>query len=458
MHSDISRRSVLFLAIIVSFFVHFMSSSIIIALPTIGREFSMNAVSLSWIATAYILSTAIFLVPFGKIADMYGRKKIFTYGIIVYTISSLFLAMSPSPGMLISFRVLQGIGASMISGTVTALLVSTFPIGERGKAIGIHAGSIYVALSLGPFLGGILTQYFGWRSIFFITAMLGFAVVIAVFWKLKAEWTDGNRGTFDLRGSLIYGIAITAIIYGLSQLQNGWGIVSILTGIGGIITFIWWENRVSSPVLHMSLYKKNRTFAFATLAAMINTGAAFAVTFLASLYLQYIRGLSPQNAGLILISIPVIQSFLSPIAGRLSDSMRPDLLASIGMGVTTVGLFLFAFLGQTNEIESILFTLIILGCGFAFFSSPNTNAAMNSVESKSYGVASATLAAMRQLGVTLSMGVIMSIFATQSGTMEIAPEFYPVFMRSFRLIFILFAALCFSSACISLASGRVKTT
>ena len=456
MNTNISKKAVLLVVTLSSFLAPFMGSSINIALPSIAKEFAMDAVSLSWVATSYLLATAVFLVPFGRIADIHGRKRIFTYGISIYTVSSILSAISTSAVMLISFRILQGIGGAMIFGTGIAILTSVFPVGERGRALGINVAAVYLGLSLGPLFGGFLTEHFGWRSIFLLNVPLGLIIIAAIFWKLKGEWAEARGEKFDLSGSIIYGVALVAIMYGLSLLPAMSGVWVITIGILGILAFIRWEMKVASPVLPMNLFKNNAVFAFSNLAALISYSATFAVAFLLSLYLQYTKGLSPQNAGLILVSMPAMQAILSPLAGRLSDRIEPRIIASIGMGLTTIGLVLLTFLNQNTAIGFILISLIILGFGFALFSSPNTNAIMSSVEKRSYGIASATLATMRTVGMTLSMGIAMLIFAIFIGRVEITPEYYPVFVISLKIAFVIFATLCFGGIFASLARGKIR--
>jgi EmrB/QacA subfamily drug resistance transporter len=334
-----------------------MGSSVNIALPSIGKEFAMDAVLLSWVATSFLLAAAMFLVPSGRIADIHGRKRIFTYGILIYTVSSLLSAISTSAIILISYRVLQGIGGAMIFGTAVAILTSVFPPGERGKALGINVAAVYLGLSLGPFLGGFLTQHFGWRSIFLANVPLGLIIIVIIFWKLKGEWAEAKGEKFDFTGSIIYSLTLVAIMYGFSLLPAMSSAWLILIGVLGISAFVVWELRVESPVLNINLFRNNTVFAFSNLAALINYSATFAVTFLLSLYLQYINGLSPQNAGLILISQPVVMAIFSPFAGRLSDRIEPRIVASIGMALASVGLFLFTFLNEKTSLEFIIASL-----------------------------------------------------------------------------------------------------
>jgi len=458
MQKHLSKKVALAVVTMASFLIPFMGASINIALPPIGREFAIDAVLLAWIPASYLLSTTVFLLPFGRIADIYGRKKIFTYGIFIYTIASLLAANSDSAMMLILLRIPQGIGGAMVFGTGIAILTSVYPVSERGKVLGINVAVVYLGLSLGPFLGGLLTQHFGWRSIFLVNLPLGLVIITLLLWKLKGDWAEAKGERFDLGGSIIYGLAIVVVMYGVSLLPETMGLGAVALGILGLIAFVWWETKAASPVLNMNLFKNNRVFVFSNLAALINYSATFAVAFLLSLYLQYAKGFSPQTAGMVLVSMPAAQAILSPLAGRLSDKIAPQILASAGMALTTIGLIMFTLLEQDTVIGFILASLVVIGIGFAFFSSPNTNAIMSSVVARSYGVASATLATMRQIGMMLSMGIAMLIFAIYIGRVEITPEYYAIFVSSMKVAFITFAILCFCGIFASLARGKAKRT
>jgi EmrB/QacA subfamily drug resistance transporter len=450
------RQAALLVTTVGAFLTPFMSSSVNIALPSIGDELAMNAILLGWVATAFLLAAAMFLVPLGRIADIYGRKRIFTYGMIIYTAASLLAAISTSAAMLISSRILQGIGGAMIYTTAVAILISVFPPKDRGRVLGINVAAVYAGLSVGPFVGGLLTQYLGWRSIFWVNVPLGLLMTALIFWKLKGEWAEAKGEKFDIVGSIIYSLMLIAIMYGFTMLPELPGAGLILAGALGIVAFVKWETKVKSPVLDIRLFRNNTVFTLSNVAALINYSATFAVSFLLSLYLQYIKGLSPQNAGLVLVAAPVIQAIFSPLAGRLSDRIEPRIVASAGMGLTVIGLIFFIFLNQTTSLWFIIVGLIILGFGFALFSSPNTNAVMSSADKKFYGVASATLSTMRQLGMMFSMGMVMVIFAIYIGHVQITPEYYPQFLSSLNTAFIIFTALCFGGIFASLARGKVR--
>ena len=451
-----SKRVVLFVATIGSFIFPFMGSAINIALPSLGTELSLDAVMLGWIPTAYLLSSATSLVPFGRIADIYGRKKIFTCGMVIFTLASLLGGMVSSATMLIFCRVFQGIGGAMLAGTAVALLTTVFPTNERGKVLGINAAAAYIGLSLGPVLGGILTQHLGWRSIFFLTALLGFAVIGVVLWKVKGEWTGAKGERFDFTGSVIYSLGLIALIYGFTLLPAMSGVWLIVGSIIGLSAFVRWEMRIRSPVLDISLFKNSRAFTFSNLAALINYSAIWAVSFLISLYLQYLKELPPQGAGLVLVAMPAMQAIFSPLAGRLSDRIEPRIIASAGMALTTIGLVIFVFLNKETPLEFIIGNLLLMGLGLAFFSSPNTNAVMSSVPKMAYAVASATLATMRQVGMVFSIGVAMLLLALYMGRVQITPEYYLRFQESMKVSFIIFAILCFGGIFASLARGKVR--
>ncbi|MGZ7210524.1 MAG: MFS transporter [Methanobacterium sp.] len=330
-NQEVSKMSALLVACIASFLTPFMGSSINVALPAIAHEFAANAILISWIPTAYLLTAAMFSIPFGRIADVYGMKKVFIYGIIIFTVATILASLSTSVEFLIISRVLQGIGSAMIFVTGLAILTSVFPPMERGNAIGISITSVYLGLVLGPVLGGFLTQYLGWRSIFYLLIPLGFLVIVLIFFKFKGvEWAECKGESFDLYGSIVYSISLLLILTGFSVFTSSLGKIMLISGIIGFIIFIFQELRIKHPVLDMKLFFKNRMFAFSNLAALISFSGTFAVVFLLSLYLQYIKGFDPRTTGLILVIQTVFMALLSPISGKLSDSFEARKLASLG--------------------------------------------------------------------------------------------------------------------------------
>lgn len=451
------KRNALLAAVLSSFLGPFIASSITVALPAIGSDLSMDAISLGWIATAYLLAAAAFLVPVGRASDIYGRKRTFIWGMVLSIISSALAAFATSGAWLIVWRVVQGIGSSMIFGTGITIVTSVYPMNERGRALGITLTSVYIGLSAGPFIGGVLTSAFGWRSLFVVNVLIGLTVVIVTLWKIREEWAEAKGERFDITGSVLYAGAFTAAMYGLTLLPSANGFSYLAAGVVGFVVFCLWELRCAHPVLEIRLFLNNRAFLYSNLATLINYSATFAVTFLISLYLQYAKGLSPRAAGLVLICQPSMQAVLSSYAGRLSDRVEPRIVSSCGMGLLTIALVIFGFIGRDMPLSLIIFNLLFLGCGFALFVSPNTNAVMSSVDKKFYGVASGTLATMRVVGQTFSMGIVMFVFTVFIGKVPIAPQYYEQFLRSIRVVFFIFAFLSILGIFASLARGRIRT-
>ncbi len=451
-----TKRAALIVATVSSFIGPFMGSSVNVALPSIGQEFSMGAVLLGWVNTAYLLAASTFLIPFGRLGDIYGRKRIYMWGVLVFTCSSILIANSGSGSTLILFRVLQGFGASMIFATGMPILISAYPVGERGKALGIAVAAVYLGLSVGPFFGGIITQHLSWRYIFWLNLPLGLILLAVIFFMLKGDWAEARGAKFDFTGSMILAFSLLATMYGFTNLPELYAFFLIVFGLLGIASFVIFELRTSNPVMDINLFRFNTIFAFSNLAALINYAATFAVGFLLSLYLQRLKGLSPQEAGLVLVSQPIIQAIFSPLAGRLSDKTEPRTVASLGMALTFVGLVMLFFLSSDSSITYIIACLVVLGFGFAFFSSPNTNAIMSSVDRRYFGVAGATVSSMRQVGMMFSMGIVMMILALFLGDSPITPENQEQFMTSIKIAFAVFAVMCFGGIFASLARGKLN--
>lgn len=450
-----SLLPVLLSCVLASFLTPFMSSSINVALPEIGKEFSLDAITLSWISTSFLLAAAIFLVPAGSLSDMVGRKKIFKTGMLIYTVTSFLLIFSFSEVYLLIVRIFQGIGASMIFSTSVALLVSVYPAEKRGKMMGILVTSVYIGTTIGPVVGGFLTHNYGWRSLFILNTFLGLIATGFVFTRFEIH-EEIRRGKFDFIGSFFYTIALSSLMFGFSKLPSTLGIIMTIIGLSGIAAFFYFEKKKEQPILDVSLLLRNKVFAFSNLAALINYASTFASGFLLSLYLQYNKGLSPDKAGSILIASPIMMASLSSFAGRLSDKIQPGILASTGMALCAAGLFGLFFISSATPVLYIVVLLIIMGTGFALFSSPNMNAIMSSVEKKDYGVASAMQSTMRLVGQMMSMGFVMIIFSLFSGQVEMKAANHPDLLGSIKISFLLFAVLCLGGIFISLNRGNLN--
>jgi EmrB/QacA subfamily drug resistance transporter len=448
------KRSVLLVTTFAAFLTPFLGSAVNLALPSMGKDLQANAISLSWVISSFMLSSAIFLLPFGRLADIIGRKKVFTAGILLFTLSTFLIIFCHNIVTLIVLRVFQGISSAMIFGTSLAIITSVFMPGERGRAMGINITAVYLGLSTGPVIGGLLTQYLGWRSIFAFLIPFGIISLILIQTKIKTEWAESGDEKFDVTGSLVYAIALFAFMYGFSQLPAVTGWIFLVSGILMAGIFLYFEKKTENPVFDIRLLLQNRVFAFSGLAALINYSATSATGFFLSLYLQYLKGFDARFAGLIMISQPVAMTLLSPVAGRLSDKKNPGVIASFGMALTATGLMLLCFVDMETSIPVIISFLVIIGTGFGLFSSPNSNAIMSSVDKRYLGVASGVVGTMRLIGQMMSMGIAMMLIAIFLGRQTINPQTYPGLLKSMKTGFIIFSGLSILGIFASLARNK----
>lgn len=453
---QVNKTLLLAITMVANFFNPFTGAAVNIALPQISAELHLDAVAMSWVTMAYLLASAVMLVPLGKVADRLGRKAVFLTGNIVFLVASFLCAAATTGGFLIAMRVVQGLGTSMMVTTSMALLMSAFPPKERGKVIGMNVASVYLGLSAAPVLGGILTQTLGWRSLFLINGSISIFVAVAIYFALKAEWKETEKGRFDWNGALLYVISLISLMYGFSRMPDTIAIIMTAAGLLGLYFFIRMELKMSHPILDVSMFRDNMVYALSNLSAFINYAATFAVSFVLSLYLQYAKHLSPRDAGMLLMVQPVLMALVSVFSGRLSDRFNPKWLASSGMAISVIGLSMLAFLSIDSTNAYILSALGILGFGFGLFSSPNTNVVMSSVEHKHYGVASATLATMRNLGMMFSMAIASLAVHVFIGNRPLGETTIPDFMHSSQVIFLLFSALCMLGVFASLRNSTRK--
>jgi EmrB/QacA subfamily drug resistance transporter len=435
------KRSVLIVASFAAFLTPFLGSAVNLALPAIGKDLHADALSLSWVISSFVLSSAIFLLPFGRLGDIIGRKKIFSAGIILFTVSTFLIVFSHSITSLIIMRIFQGFSGAMIFGTSLAIVTSVFPQGERGHAMGITVTATYFGLSAGPVIGGFLTQSLGWRSIFVFLIPIGLISIYLVFRKMKPEWAEAHGEKFDWKGSFVYGIALLGFMYGFSRLPSTIGWICLASGVIMAVLFLIFEKGLDHPVFEVHMFLKNRIFAFSGLAALIHYSATNATGFFLSLYLQYLKGFNARSAGLIMISQPLAMALLSPLAGRLSDRRNPGVIASIGMGLTGTGLVLFCFIKSSTPVYIIVLMLILMGIGFGLFSSPNSNAIMSSVEKRQLGIASGVVGTMRMVGQMMSMGIAMMLIAVYIGKKTISPSTFPGLLSAMKTGFVIFSIL-----------------
>lgn len=455
-NAAVNKNIVLIIATTSAFILPFLSAAVTVALPVMGRDFSMEAVVMSWVNTSYFLAIAVVQVPFGRLSDIFGRKRLFVIGLAVTALASFLGSFANSVPMLIIARVFQGVGSGMTFNNSVAILTSVFPGPERAKALGISQAGTYLGLSLGPLIGGVMTEHLGWKSIFLLSGGLGIFLVILIFQGIKSEWREAMGEKIDITGSITYAISIALFMYGFSSLPTLLGIVLFIVGAAGMMFFVWNESRTPSPILDLTLFRKNMVFTFSNIAALITYISTFAVNFLLSLHLQYIDGMDPGQAGTVLIASSVLMTIFTLLSGYLSVRFEPRLVATAGMAVNCAALVMLIFLGNGTPLWYIILALAIYGTGIGLFVSPNTNVIMSSVENRVLGVASGTLGTMRTAGMMLSMGITMILFSLYIGDVEITPTYYPQFLTSVKVGFIIFAVLGFLGVIAQMVARRTS--
>ena len=408
---------VLLITTIGAFMSPFDSSVVTIAIPSIASSINLGVETAVWIQLAYLLLLTAFLINAGRLADLKGRKKFYTFGFVVFTVGSVLCGLSVTDLQLVFFRALQGLGAAFIASNSPAILTDTFHRQERGKALGINTMAVYIGLMVGPVLGGILVQNYGWRSIFFVNVPIGIIVVTLTTLKLNENRPNPAGAGFDLAGATALSIALASTLVVLT-LGGMFGWVSAPTvllaalSVAMLLLFLQVERRlVRFPTLDLSLFTKNRLFAAANATAFLNYAAVNGVTLMMVIYLENIRGFDPQTAGLYLIAQATPMALFSPLSGWLSDRLGSRLLSTLGMGCVSVGLFLFSELNSASSGLDVILRLVVVGVGFGLFSSPNTSAVMGSVKQEKLGVAAGILGTMRFMGQSIGLALLGAVMA-----------------------------------------------
>ena len=454
MVSDAARRNVLIAAVTGSSLAPFMVSAIIVALPAIADEFSADGVTLGWLASVFFLAAAVFLVPFGRVADRYGAKKVFLAGLGVYAASAVLSLLAPDIRVLIAARFLTGIGGGMIFGTSIALLSLAFPESERGRAIGINVTGMFVGFLLGFFLGGLLTYYLSWRGIFLVVLPVALAAMGLILLRIRGECEISRAGALDAPGMALYALSMLLLMTGFSSLSVPAGEVIFAAGVVVLLLFILRELRAGSPALDVRLFARNAIFARANLAALVFNTSNFAVIFLLSLYLQDIRGFDARVSGIILLTLVVCMAAFSSFAGRLSDRTAPALVIGTGVALSTAGLAILAFIAPDTSVIVLVAALAVMGTGFAFFQSPLIRTLVGSVPRELYGRASGMVETMRLVGMTISIAIATLVLGTFVGSSHIGPDVSARFIEAIHAIFWIFLGLSLAALVVVIFLGR----
>ncbi len=412
-----NERAVLTVLVVGTVLAPLDSSIVNIALPAIGAHYGETMAAVGWVATAYLLTTATLLLSMGRLGDVWGLRRLYVAGLLIFGAGSLACALSGSIETLVASRVFQAVGAAMIFAAGPALVARTFPPNRRGWALGYVSLAVSVGLTLGPSLGGLLVGTFGWPSIFLINVPLTVAVA-AMAWRLLPD--ECPRGeSFDLFGAVLGGGALLLLLLGLSSAETGSVIApAVIAPIAAAAvffgTFLWWERRASAPMVDLRLFE-SRAFSAGLAAATVAYLALFSATFTLPFYLLRVLGLDARVAGLVLTVTPLAMAALAPVAGRASDRRGSRGLATGGMVTLAVGLLAASFLGTASTVWAVGAVLVIIGSGMAVFQTPNTAAILRATPRHNAGVGSAFVAEARNVGMALGIALTAAILGAHLG-------------------------------------------
>ncbi|NLO28880.1 MAG: MFS transporter [Actinobacteria bacterium] len=454
-----STQRTLLAAVTTTGFLHALSmSGVNVALERIASDLKLSAVSISWVTLSVILATGALLMPMARVADFRGRVLVYHIGLACFGLFCLAAAFAPNAATLIITRVLQGVAGALLFSTTVAMVTLAYPPEARGRALGLQVAGVYLGITLGPVVGGIITENLGWRALFIVVGALSLVNLMVPFRRLRGlEWRDPKTAPFDIWGSLVWVCALSALIIGFSYLPGITGYVLIVVGAAGLVGFVRAETRAADPILNVDLLRRNRVFASANAALFINYSATTAMSFLMGLYLLYNRGLGAQKAGLVMVTGPFVQAVVSPFAGRMADRLEARFIASTGMGFCAVGLFAFIFLRESTPYWYVIAVLCVLGLGFGLFASPIIHTVMGSIDRRYVGVGAATSSTMRVAGQSFSMGIAALVLAVVVGRHEIGPSDHVHLLRSVQMTFLIFAVLCVIGVFVALVGpGRRK--
>lgn len=435
-----------------------------LVLPQLEREFAASVSLVSWVAVAYLLTVAALLPIFGRLADIMGRKLLYTSGFLLFVLGSALCGLAPSLAALIASRVLQGVGATLVQANSVAIIVAAAGPARRGRAIGIQAAAQAVGLSAGPALGGLLISSLDWRWVFFINVPVGLLGSVLGWLLLPETRREGPTPRFDWDGALLLAPALTALMVALNE-GASWGlspalVICLLLAAILLALFIHRETRAKSPLLDLRLFR-NSAFAAGNIAGLLSYGILFGVFFLLPFAFERIYGLTSLGAGLRLAVIPVMLGCLAPVSGFLSDRFGPRWLTTGGMLVSFAGLalLLIALDGSTESLWLVTLALAVFGLGQGLFTAPNNSAIMASASASETGEAGGLLNLMRSFGMSTGIATaaavlswrLASLSGHSSGTLH-APRHDLI--DAAHIVIAVFAVFCLIAAGASLIRPR----
>ncbi len=424
-----------------SFIFPFMVSALAVALPEIGKDFSISPGGLGLVETSYLIGSFLMIIPIGKVADKIGLGRVFLIGVGTNIIFMIAVGLSPSYEILLVCRFFQGVSMSLPIATGNAILTNEFPSAERGKVLGYNIASVYIGLSMGPYFGGLIVEYLTWHFIVFILSGVSLIALFLAYKNLDYQ-KKGVIKELDLKRAVMFSSSIFMIWIGLTlSKQSVYYILLSITGAFLLANTIRHQYKSKNAIIDVRLFWNNKHFRSGNVVNYINYSSSIAVTYLFSLYLQYVRGLSAHDAGLVLVLQPIMQALFTPMTGRLSDKINPAILVLIGMISSMIGIMISVTLTKDSNMIWIYSLLIFFGLGYAFFSSANTNQMMSSVDKHQTGVASSIIGALRTLGMLTSISIASATFNYFIGKQEMTEALTGNFLQGMQVSFSIFLAI-----------------
>jgi EmrB/QacA subfamily drug resistance transporter len=391
------------------------STIVVLALPDMLTDLHSNLVRMTWVIIGYLLVSTVMMLTFGRMADMFGRVKLYNLGFIVFTIGSVLCGLAQSDTLLIAFRIVQGLGGAMLSANAMAIITEVFPAKERGQAMGINSITWGAGSVLGPVLGGVILAGASWRWIFLVNLPIGIVATGAAYLLLHDIAPNPRGERFDLPGALLFTVGLVCLLLGITGgIGPGWLSPPILSlfavAVVALVLFVLRERRVAYPMLDLRLFENHR-YAFSVAAATLQSLAVFAVSFLLIFYLQGVRAYTPLKAALLILPMPLLTSLVGPLGGRWADRIGGTIPATLGLALQGVALVLLVFLSPETPYPALALALALMGAGSGLFWSPNTSTTMGAAPRNRLGVASATLNMMRNVGMVFSFAVALAVAA-----------------------------------------------
>lgn len=445
---------VLIVSLLTAFMAPFMSSALNLCITQISTDFFCGATTVTWVVNAYTLCTAAFSLPFGHLADSFGRRRMLIIGSTVFGASSLASAFAPNVYFLIAMRVVMSIGADIFLVANVPLALTYFSPKMRGRVIGVTITATFLGISLGPVLGGLINSLASWRWIFAICVAISAVVVVICLARVEND-NHHDAVSLDMAGNILSVLALLALILGLEECLNYlWARVLIVVGIALLVAFVWHEKDEDHPVIQVRLFVENPAYGLSNLATLLSFGASFSVSYIMSIYLVNITGLDSMTAGLIMVCQPLMQALLATYAGKLSDRIPSYKVASFGMLVIVAGIVVLSFLGLDSSLVHVIIGLMIVGVGIAFFGSSNNNAILSCVDRSHYSEANSTISTMRGIGQSVSMVMVGIVFSLTIGNTVIAQADHVLLVQAVQAVFFVDIVVGIIAAVISMVRSK----